>query len=146
MNAERNRKIKAVLTEAFGKGKVSVRGHKGTAAGWVTVDIAFAPKNREELETLRAKVWELFAAANVTIGTFGYDGPGSDYGHGSTMHLNFLQCRDVFNAGERVTYCGKPGVVKDREYSKGGDWYVVALDDGTTAIDAYKGDLQRVGA
>src|SRR4051812_32044148 len=109
--AERNRKIKQVLTAAFGAGKVSVRGSRGTAHGWVAIDIAYAPKDRDELDTLKAKVWELFGAADIKIGTYGYNDPGSDYGFGSTMHLNFLQCRDAFNAGERVLYVGKPGVV-----------------------------------
>lgn len=112
--AERNRKIKQVLTAAFGAGKVTVRGHKGTAYGWVTINIAYAPKDRDELSALKSKVWDLFKAAQITIGTYGYDDPGSDYGFGSKCHLNFDQCRDVFNTGERVTYCGKPGVVKDR--------------------------------
>lgn len=143
--AERNRKIKQVLTTAFGAGKVTVRGHRGTSYGWVTINIAYAPKDREELDTLKAKVWELLAAANIKIGTYGYDDPGSDYGYGSKCHLNFEQCRDIFNTGERVTYCGNLGTVKDREYSKGGDWYVVTMDSGTIEPECYKGDLARVG-
>lgn len=142
--AERNRKIKQVLSLEFGAGKVSARGSRGTAHGWVTVDIDYAPADREELETKKARVWELFKENNIVIGTYGYDSPGSDYGHGSTIHINFAQCRDVFNAGERVTYCGKPGVIKDRDYRTGGDWYVVTLDDGTVASACYKKDLQRV--
>lgn len=141
--AERNRKIKQVLTQAFGVGKVTVRGHKGTAYGWVTINIAYAPKDRDELTTLKAKVWELFKAAKIEIGTYGYDDPGSDYGYGNKMHLNFEQCRDVFNEGERVVFCGKAGVVKDREYSKGGDWYTVKLDSGVTESACYKNDLVR---
>lgn len=145
--AERNRKIKQVLTQAFGAGKVTVRGHKGTAYGWVTVNIAYAPKDRDELDALKSKVWALFAAAKIEIGTYGYNDPGSDYGYGNKMHLNFEQCRDVFNAGERVQWNGRTGTVKDRDYRSGGDWYNVAFDDaaapGTTEL-FYKNDLARV--
>lgn len=140
--AERNREIKKVLTKAFGAGKVTVKGSRGTAYGWVRVNIAYAPKDTAERDALKAKVWDLFKAAKIEIDTYGYDDPGSDYG--SKMHLDFEQCRDVFNVGERVTYCGKPGIVKDREYSKGGDWYVIELYDGTTAPECYKNDLVRV--
>lgn len=144
--AERNRLIKSTLTQAFAPSKVTVRGSKGTAYGWVTVNIAYAPKDRDELDTLKSKVWALFKAAKIEIGTYGYNDPGSDYGYGNKMHLNFEQCRDVFNVGERVSYCDKSGTVKDREYSKGGDWYVVALDCGVIYNDCYKGDLVRLSA
>lgn len=143
-HAERNRKIKQVLSQAFGTGKVSVRGSRGTAYGWVTIDIAYAPKDREEQEKLKAKVWDLFKAANITIGTYGYDDPGSDYGYGSKMHLNFLQCLDVFSTGERVTWNGKTGTVKDRDYRSGGDWYDVLWDGAQSTEQLYKRDLQRV--
>lgn len=144
--AERNRLIKKVLTTAFGAGRISVRGGRGTASGWVTVDIAYAPKDRDERDTLKAKVWELFAAAKIEIGTYGYDDPGSDYGFGKEIHLNFEACRDTFQVGERVhvAYCSKPGVVAGRDYAKGGDWYIVALDDGTIEKGCYKNDLVRV--
>lgn len=142
--AERNRKIKEVLTAAFGKGKVTVRGSRGTAYGWITINIAYAPKNREELETLKSKVWDLFRVAKIEIGTYGYDDPGSDYGFGSKMHLNFEQCRDVFNEGERVSFCGQPGTVKERDYRAGGDWYAVLLDCGTLDRACHKNDISRI--
>lgn len=142
MTAERNRKIKQVLNQAFGAGKVSVRGARGTAAGWVTVDIAYAPRNREEREELTAKVWALFAAAGIKIGT--YD--TADYGFGSTMHLNFLQCLDVFNEGERVAWNGRTGTIKGRDYAHGGDWYDVAWDGAEGVEQFYKRDLTRLAA
>lgn len=86
--AERNRLIKKVLREAFRK-NVTVRGSRGTAYGWVTINIDHSPRDRAERRELTALVWQLFKANNITIGTYGYDDPGSDYGHGSTMHLNF---------------------------------------------------------
>lgn len=90
--ADRNRLIKKVLTQAFGVGKVTVRGSRGTAHGWVTINIDYTPRDRNERDLLKSKVWELFRAAKIEIGTYGYNDPGSDYGHGSTMHLNFNPC------------------------------------------------------
>jgi len=87
--AERNRALKALLSKAFAPHKVTVKGSRGTAYGWVTIKISYAPKTRDEQRELEAKVWELIRTAKIEIGTYGYDDPGSDYGHGSTMHLNF---------------------------------------------------------
>jgi len=142
--AERNRELKKTLEAAFGRGKVTVKGSRGTAYGWVTVNIAYAPRDSKERDELKAKVWELIRKASIQIGTYGYDDPGSDYGFGSKMHLNFEQCRDVFNHGEQVSYCGKLGTIKDRDYRSGGNWYVVALDNGTVESACYKNDLARV--
>lgn len=141
--ATRNRNIKKVLTQAFGTGKVAVRGSRGSAYGWVTVDIAYAPRDREELSELTSKVWDLFKTAKIEIGTYGYNDPGSDYGFGSKIHINFERCRDTFAEGERVSYCGKLGVIKDRDFCKGGDWYAVQLDNGELARDCYKKDMVR---
>jgi hypothetical protein len=90
--AERNRAIKKILETAFGRGKVTVKGSRGTAYGWVTVHIAHAPRNRQELQELTAKVWQLFRADKIEIDTYGYDDPGSDYGFGSKIHLGFDPC------------------------------------------------------
>lgn len=91
--ATRNRTIKTVLTKAFGPG-VRVRGSRGTAYGWVTVKIPYAPRTRAEREELVRKIWQLFGAAGVEIGTYGYDDPGSDYGYGRKIHLNFLPVQE----------------------------------------------------
>jgi hypothetical protein len=87
--AERNRKIKSVLSKAFGAGKVTVRGSRGTGYGWVTVRIDFRPHDRETSRQLEAMIWKLFAAAGIEFGTYGYDHPGSDYGFGKKIHLGF---------------------------------------------------------
>lgn len=92
--AERNRALKSIMAKAFAPHKVSVRGSRGTAYGWVSLHIAYAPRNRREAEELRAKVWKVIRAAKIEIGTYGYDDPGSDYGHGSTIHIDFDQCRE----------------------------------------------------
>jgi hypothetical protein len=92
--AERNRALKKVLEQAFGRGKVRVRGSRGTAYGWVSVKIAFAPRNLRESQELRSKVMALIAAAKIEIGTYGYDDPGSDYGFGKTINVTFEDCRE----------------------------------------------------
>ena len=90
--AERNRKIKQLLTKEFGC-KVLVRGSRGTATGWVTVDVPKAPKTSKERDVWKAKVWELFVKNGIEIGTYGTPGDmGCDYGWGSKIHLNFLPC------------------------------------------------------
>ena len=95
MYAERNRTLKALMSKAFASCKVTVKGSRGTARGWVTLHIGYAPRNNRELTELRAKVWELIKAAKIQIGTYGYDDPGSDYGHGNTIHINFDRCRET---------------------------------------------------
>lgn len=94
--AERNRLIKKVLKDAF-KCNVTVRGSRGTAYGWVTVNIDHTPKNVENRRELERLVFKLFDANGIKIGTYGYDDPGSDYGYGSTIHLNFNRVADFEN-------------------------------------------------
>lgn len=96
--AERNREIKRVLEQAFGRGKVAVRGSRGTAYGWVRVHILYAPRNSREAQELRAQVSKLIAAAKIEIGTYGYDDPGSDYGHGSKINIFFDALREKADA------------------------------------------------
>lgn len=140
--AERNRRLKKLLEAAFGRGKVSVKGSRGTSYGWVTVNIAYAPRDRAEHDELQKKVWHIVKAGQIEIGTYGYDDLGSDYGYGSKIHINFEQCRDVFNPGERVTFLDRPAIVKERDYRNGGDWYTIAMDNGTLET-AYKNDMVR---
>ncbi len=92
--AARNRMIKSLLSKAFAPHKVTVRGSRGTAYGWVTVNIGYAPKSLDERRELVAKIWQIFAAAKIEIGTYGYDDPGSDYGFGREIHLNFDPIRE----------------------------------------------------
>jgi hypothetical protein len=94
MYAERNRNLKKVFEQAFGKGNVKVHGSRGTAYGWVTVNICYAPRNIREASELRTQAFALINAAKIHIGTYGYDDPGSDYGFGSKIHINFAQCRE----------------------------------------------------
>lgn len=91
--AERNRLIKKVLSQKFGAGKVRVHGSRGTAYGWVTVKIAYAPKDRDDRDAQRADIWKIFGENKIEIGTYGYDDPGSDYGYGRKIHLDFEDLR-----------------------------------------------------
>ena len=87
--AERNRLIKKLLTRSFGNG-VTVHGSRGTAYGWVRVNIPYAPKTYDHRNEIERKIWQLFDAAKIDIGTFGYDDPGSDYGYGRKINFSFL--------------------------------------------------------
>lgn len=92
--AERNRSIKALISKAFAGYKVSVRGERGTGHGWVRLEIGYSPRNSSELRELKAHIMQLFAAAKIEIGTYGYDDPGSDYGYGKMISIDFDSLRD----------------------------------------------------
>jgi hypothetical protein len=83
--AARNRQIKKTLEQAFGRGKVSVRGDRGTAYGWVDVKINHTPRTWEVARELRAHVMALLDAAKIQIGR--YD--SGDYGAGREIHIGF---------------------------------------------------------
>lgn len=86
--AARNRLIKKVLEHRFGRGNVRVKGSRGTASGWVRVRIT-TPEDARYYSERYAEVMKLLGAAKVEIGTYGYDDPGSDYGHGSQINISF---------------------------------------------------------
>ena len=92
--AERNRQIKQLLKKAFEGKKISVKGSRGTAHGWVRVRIGYSPRNTAECRDLESKVKQLISAAGIEIGTYGYDDPGSDYGYGQTININFDELRE----------------------------------------------------
>lgn len=92
--AERNRTIKKLVEQAFGRGNVTVKGSRGTATGWVHVHIKYSPRNWRESRELSSQVSALIRAGKIEIGTYGYDDPGSDYGFGSKIHIGFDQCRE----------------------------------------------------
>lgn len=115
--AERNRAIKRVLENAFGRGKVSVRGSRGTAYGWVDVKIDWTPRDIDQSREMQTHVWALLTAAKLDqeIGTYGYNDPGSDYGCGREIHISFNSCR--YHRTMRLSD-GKLAVM--REYQ--GEW------------------------
>ncbi len=96
----RNRAIKKVCEQAFGKGKVSVRAHRGTSWGWLTVHIAHSPRNWPESRELEAKVLQLIGAANIELQHFyGDEGTGAKM---SCIHINFDKCQDRVAADEAL--------------------------------------------
>lgn len=92
--AERNRAIKKLVAQAFAPHAVSVKGSRGTAYGWVSIKIDFAPRNVREAGELRQQVYALLDAAKIDVGTYGYNDPGSDYGYGRKMHIDFASPRE----------------------------------------------------
>ena len=87
--AQRNRSIKALISKAFAGHKVSVRGSRGTGYGWVHLAIGYSPRNWSEQRELDAHIMQLLAAAKIEIDTYGYDDPGSDYGYGKMISIDF---------------------------------------------------------
>ena len=87
--ADRNRKLKKILSLAYGSGKVRVHGSRGTAYGWVSVKIDYTPISVEDRRKETTRVWKLINDNEISIGTYGYDDPGSDYGYGRTIHIDF---------------------------------------------------------
>jgi hypothetical protein len=92
--AQRNRALKSAISQAFPSCKVTVRGSRGTAYGWVSLYIGHAPRNRRDAEELRRQVWAVIKANNITVDTYGYDDPGSDYGFGSKINISFDAYRE----------------------------------------------------
>ena len=66
--AARNRAIKKTLEAIFGRGKVSVRGSRGTSYGWVTVEINWTPLDNEHSQEMAGKCKQLLRAAKIDLG------------------------------------------------------------------------------
>ena len=65
--AERNRALKSIMSKAFAPHKVTVRGSRGTAYGWVRLHIAYSPRNRREAQELRQQVWQVIRDNKISI-------------------------------------------------------------------------------
>lgn len=76
--AERNARIKQVLSVHFGAGKVKVTGSRGTAHGWVNVDLEISPASVEAATSLREQVLALIAEAGIELNHHYGDGPEAD--------------------------------------------------------------------
>jgi hypothetical protein len=81
----KNRAIKVALEAKYGRGKVTVRGARGTAYGWVQVHVKVAPRDRDHYRGLRDEVYRLIAEAGIKLDT--YD--SGDYGSGQKMNISF---------------------------------------------------------
>lgn len=66
--ATRNRAIKKTLQAAFGRDKVTVRGDRGTAYGWVSVKIDWTPLDSDKAQEMRGLCVRLLRAANIELG------------------------------------------------------------------------------
>lgn len=104
--AKRNRLIKKVLEQHFGRGNVRVRGDRGTAYGWVSVTITAPNDERYHYRSERtSEVEKLLRDAKIEIGTYGYDDPGSDYGYGSKINISFREPQPSSGDGQPL-YAG----------------------------------------
>jgi len=65
---ERNRAIKRTLESAFGKGKVRVRGSRGTAYGWVDVAIDWTPLDSDAARDMAGLCKQLLRAGRIDLG------------------------------------------------------------------------------
>lgn len=66
--AERNRQIKKTLERAFGRGKIRVRGSRGTGYGYVSVQIDYTPVDVDVCQELQQKCKQLLRAAKIDLG------------------------------------------------------------------------------
>jgi hypothetical protein len=103
--ATRNRAIKKALQQAFAGMKVAVTGGRGTAHGWVTVSIDYAPRTWQEDNELRTQVRRLACAAAKAAGSSMSTYYSDDYSDQSahlSMLIDFLPRRD-FVDGAAIT-------------------------------------------
>jgi len=106
--AQRNRAIKKALSEVYNRENVTVKGHTGTAYGWMTIKVTVSKPIHEhnqeryghcsichELQTLEEKkiteiVHETVKKIGSYIGTY-----SSDDGYGSTYENMHVEARIV---------------------------------------------------
>lgn len=89
--AARNRQIKTVLSQAFGAGKIKVRGSRGTGYGYVDVRIDHTPLDADQASELVGLCKRLLHAANVDLG-FAYTDDTCQY-KTDQCHISFNQAR-----------------------------------------------------
>lgn len=66
--ASRNRAIKKTLEAAFGRGKITVRGSRGTGYGYVHVRIDWTPLDHDQAQRMQAECKSLLRAAKIDLG------------------------------------------------------------------------------
>jgi hypothetical protein len=87
----RNRAIKKTLELAFGRGKVRVRGSRGTGYGWVSVKIDYTPLDSDVRSTLENQCKQLLRAAKIDLG-HSYTDDTCQY-ETDKCHISFNTCR-----------------------------------------------------
>lgn len=86
--ALRNRAIKTTLESAFGRGKVTVRGSRGTAYGYVYASIDWTPLDMDQSNRMESECKALLYAAKIDLGKAYTD---------DTCQWECDQCRIEFN-------------------------------------------------
>jgi len=89
--AQRNRAIKRTLESAFGRGKVRVRGARGTAYGYVDVDIDWTPLDVDQSRDMQGLCKALLHAAKIDLGRT-YTDDTCQY-ESDMCHIGFNACR-----------------------------------------------------
>jgi hypothetical protein len=89
--ALRNRQIKKILEQAFGRGKVRVRNGRGTSWGWAHIDIGYAPADWQQERELNALARKLIHAAGIDL--FHYYGDMDNMPR-DEMSVTFAPCRN----------------------------------------------------
>lgn len=106
--ADRNRAIKKTLEQAFGRGKVRVRGSRGTGYGWVSVHIDWTPLDSDQSQDMRGKCKQLLRAAKIDLGRT-YTDDTCQY-ESDKCHIDFNQAR--FYRTQRME-SGRLAVLRD---------------------------------
>ena len=88
---ERNKRIKTEISKVFGRENVSVKGDKGTAYGWVVINIKsnnpidancddYRENRLRKSLNIENRVWEVLRKANLVkeLGTY-YDDEGGKH-------------------------------------------------------------------
>ncbi len=117
--AERNRAIKKTLEQAFGRGKVTVRGSRGTGRGWVSVRIDWTPLDVEQAQEMRGKCKELLNAAKIDLGR-SYTDDTCQF-TSDMCHLNFNNARYY-----RTMKMSDGRLAVLRDFCHGTEWETVA--------------------
>jgi hypothetical protein len=105
--AARNRQIKAVLERAFGRGKVTVRGERGTAYGYVRVRIDHTPLDWDSAGRLKGQCKALLRAAGVDLGLAYTDDTCQETTDQCRIEFNRCRYQDTIEMGGKKCW-GKP--------------------------------------
>lgn len=118
--AVRNRAIKSTLESVFGRGKVTVRGSRGTAYGYVNVCIDWTPLDIDQSQRMQGELKALLIAAGIDLGRTYRDDTCQ---HTTDMcHIGFNQSR-FFRTMKHAD--GSMSVIRDYYDS---EWETIAAE------------------
>ena len=136
--AERNRAIKKTLEAAFGRGKVTVRGSRGTAWGWVSVYIDWTPLDGDKSREMHEHCKALLRAAKIDLGKAWTD---------DTCQYETDKCHISFNRARYARTMKHPdGTMSVMREWHGGEWESQASADAANAAAAALDDFNYVGS